>query len=153
MNAAAQIVQVITTRNLCSPPQIVPGRATSNSPQTLTSASNSSTHRAMVIVRLVLSKVNFLMGLCFQITIDQLERGLRGPISYRKVTGLALFSTCLWKSHFDTFGGKIVPRNGPGTRTKWLDFSDRPVELPPQLPEIQSCCAFRRKTASRRCRH
>jgi hypothetical protein len=67
----------------------------------------------MVIVRLVLSKVNFLMGLCFQITIDELEQGLRGVISCRKVTGLARFSTSLWKTNFGTFDHKIESRNGP----------------------------------------
>jgi len=67
----------------------------------------------MVIVRLVLSKVNFLMGLCFQVTIDELEQGRRGAISCRKVTRLAHFSTSLWKAYFGTFDRKIECQNGP----------------------------------------
>jgi hypothetical protein len=67
----------------------------------------------MVIVRLVLSKVNFLMGLCFQVTIDELEQGRRGAISCRKVTRLAHFSTSLWKTFFGTFDRKIECQNGP----------------------------------------
>ena len=82
----------------------------------------------MVIVRLVLSKVNFLMGLCFQVTIDELEQGLRGVISYRKVTRLAHFSTSLWKTFFGTFDQKIEYHNGPkrplGARILGLSLPD-----------------------------
>ncbi len=82
----------------------------------------------MVIVRLVLSKVNFLMGLCFQVTIDELERGQRGALSCRKVTRLADFSTSLWKTYFGTFGHKIEYQNGPkrvlGARILRLSLPD-----------------------------
>jgi hypothetical protein len=66
----------------------------------------------MVIVLLVLSKVNFLMGLCFQVTIDELERGRSSLISYRKVTHLEDFSTCLWKPHFGVSFREFMSQNG-----------------------------------------